>query len=522
MFICDWSYGKLYALHLTPDMSGYKAEAEEFVIGSPLPLTDLVVNPKDGALYFAIGGRKVQSGLYRVTYVGSESTRPARVVADAGTEFRAIRQKLEALHADQKAAAGKAVETAWPYLNHEDRYIRFAARVVLEHQPIDTWSMSALGENNPGRAIPALLALVRVGGTDPEHSKEGHKVNEKLKGELLTALEKIDWATLTETQRIDYLRTYEVFFNRFKKPDAETAKKIIAKLDPQFPSKSREINAILCEVLVYLEAPGVAGKALKLIETAPTQEEQVEYAKSLRVLKTGWTMEQRTAYFSWFLKAANFRGGMSFGLFMKNIKDDAVATLTEKEKVALKPILEAKPIEGPAVIGKVRPLVKNWTMDDLTPELEKGLTKRNYDKGRILFGEGKCFGCHRFDNEGGAQGPDLTIVSGRFSPRDLLESIILPSKEISDQYAAVRFELDDGKIVIGRIVNHGNDNMTILPDMLDPSKTIDVNRRRVEKMEKSKISMMPEGLLSTLEKDEILDLMAYLLSRGDRNHKMFK
>ena len=62
---------------------------------------------------------------------------------------------------------------------------------------------------------------------------------------------------------------------------------------------------------------------------------------------------------------------------------------------------------------------------------------RDFDRGRQLFGEAKCFACHRFDNEGGAHGPDLTGVAGRFSVRDLLESILEPSKAISDQYAAV-------------------------------------------------------------------------------------
>jgi hypothetical protein len=33
--------------------------------------------------------------------------------------------------------------------------------------------------------------------------------------------------------------------------------------------------------------------------------------------------------------------------------------------------------------------------------------------------------------------------------------------------------------------------------------------------------MMPEGLLNYFKEDEILDMMAYLLSRGDRNAKMF-
>src|ERR1700736_1523896 len=95
LFMCDWSYGKLYALHLTPDGAAYKGELEEFLNGSPLPLTDVVANPKDGALYFAIGGRKTQSGLYRITYTGKDSTAPSKG-NEGGSEARALRHKLEA------------------------------------------------------------------------------------------------------------------------------------------------------------------------------------------------------------------------------------------------------------------------------------------------------------------------------------------------------------------------------------------------------------------------------------------
>src|SRR5207302_6911570 len=73
-YICDWSYGRLFAVHLTPDGSAYKAQIEEFATGAPLALTDLVVNPQDGALYFTVGGRNTQSALYRITYTGTEST----------------------------------------------------------------------------------------------------------------------------------------------------------------------------------------------------------------------------------------------------------------------------------------------------------------------------------------------------------------------------------------------------------------------------------------------------------------
>ncbi|MGB0143460.1 MAG: hypothetical protein ACPGAP_01690, partial [Akkermansiaceae bacterium] len=70
----DWSYGKLYAIHLTPDGASYTGEVEEFIAGQPLPLTDICISKTDGAMYFAVGGRRVQSGIYRVIYTGSEST----------------------------------------------------------------------------------------------------------------------------------------------------------------------------------------------------------------------------------------------------------------------------------------------------------------------------------------------------------------------------------------------------------------------------------------------------------------
>jgi mono/diheme cytochrome c family protein len=417
-------------------MSGYKCEAEEFLSASPLPLTDIVINPKDGAMYFAIGGRKTQSGLYRVTYTGPESTAPFEPKGeDKGASFRALRHKLEAFHGRQDPAA---VDTAWPHLNHPDRFIRFAARVVLEHQDPKTWEERALLEKDPQAALTALLALVRVSASDPFHrAKDAPPVDDKLKARLLEALVKIAWKGLTNEQRLELLRIYGIAFNRMGKPDDETRKRTIAKFDPHFPATDRLINGELCQLLVYLEAPGTAAKALKLLEQAPTQEEQIDYAKSLRMLKTGWTMDQRKQYFAWFLKAGTFKGGASFDNFMVNIKKDAVANLSEEEKTTLKDILDAKVSTQPMTVTPPRPFVKKWTLDDLTPLVEKGLKKRDYDRGRALFGAANCFACHRFNNEGGAQGPDLTVAAGRFSVRDLLESIVEPSKVISDQYAAV-------------------------------------------------------------------------------------
>ena len=64
--------------------------------------------------------------------------------------------------------------------------------------------------------------------------------------------------------------------------------------------------------------------------------------------------------------------------------------------------------------------------------------------------------------------------------------------------------------------------MSVMSNMLDPNGLVSVNAKKVESIEKSKVSLMPTGLLDTFTEDEILDLAAYLLSRGDRKHAMFQ
>ena len=111
----------------------------------------------------------------------------------------------------------------------------------------------------------------------------------------------------------------------------------------------------------------MAEKAIGLLNDAITQEEQMEYARSLRMLRNGWTTPCAVNYFEWFLKAANYRGGASFVQFMTRIRADAVATLSEQEKIDLKGILmrkpEAKsPLEAATATLAGRTTYTNWTV----------------------------------------------------------------------------------------------------------------------------------------------------------------
>jgi putative heme-binding domain-containing protein len=540
LYALDWSWGKLYAVHLKASGSSYTATKEEFITGAPLPITDAIIHPEDGAMYFTIGGRRVQSGLYRVTYVGGESTEFVAKVAKtfgSGREpklrassamARKTRHELEAFHGRQDP---NAIKAAWPHLSNSDRFIRAAARTAIEHQPARTWADKALTESNPKKQVEALLALARVSGACPQHrTNSTPPVDTQLRDKLLAAVLAIDLSKLDATSQITLQRTLQIILNRFGRPDDATVQKLTAAIDPLFPSESAELNWLLCETLAWLQSPTVAAKAMALIEATPTQEEQVQYARSIRLLTTGWTDELHTAYFEWFLKAANYRGGASFEKFIQFIRDDAIASLSETQKKSLKEILAKKPVKKSALenLGAIfagRSETK-WTLDEMSQAARTDLKQRNFTNGRKMFAAAGCYACHRFRNQGGMTGPDLTTAGRRYSAHDLLDQVINPSKVINDQFSAVSVITEDGQVHTGVIVNLGvrrnGDALVLNTDLTDPNKQVTIDRNTIEELIVSKTSPMPAELFNRMTKDEILDLLAYLISGGDAGHEYFR
>lgn len=521
LYALDWSWGKLYAIHLEADGPTYKATKEEFVTGAPLPITDAIIHPQDGAMYFTIGGRRVQSGLYRVTYTGDESTEPSDDRTISVT--RSTRHMLETFHGHQD---DQAIETAWPYLADENRFIRFAARTAVEHQPTDTWADKALTEPDPAKQVEALLALTRVAGVCPQHRKDDTpEVDTEMRDRLLEAVLAIDVSALSHDQQLTLHRTTQIILNRFGRPDDAMVQRLIEKLDPLFPAASPELNWFLCETLAWLQSPTVAAKAIALIEAAPNQEEQMQYARAIRFLTAGWTPELHEAYFNWFLKAANYRGGASFEKFIEFIRTDAVESLSDEQEEALADVLAKEPerksvLENLGAVFADRKETK-WTLDELSAAARSGLKQRDFGNGQKMFAAAGCYACHRFRNQGGMTGPDLSSAGRRYSPHDLLDQVINPSKVINDQFSAVTVVTQDGLSHTGVVVNLNGDFVMINTDLTDPHKQVRVDRKEIDELFVSKTSPMPAGLINRMTKDEILDLIAYLISGGDPDHAYF-
>ena len=511
LFISDWSYGVIYAIHMTADGASYTGEKEPFISGAPLPVTDLVVNPVDHALYFTIGGRRTQSGLYRVTYVGDESTVPA-MPHQEGVAARGVRKQLEALH---YANASGAVEQAWPYLGHSDRTIRFAARIAVEHQPVSLWRDRALAETEPVARTHAIIALARASQPD------GQLLRQAVDGLLLTP-----WDQLDPTQQVDTMRALALCFIRLRPVgealDPQVRQHAIDYLTDHYPASTFPVNRDLASLLVYLQAPGTAERTVERLEQSPTQEEQIHFAYALRTLDTSWSDELRERYFQWFLDAqASRRGGASFGGFLQNIRNDAVEHLTAQQKSSLTDILETQPAALEPVAVSRSQLVQQWSVDQLLAASQENARTASFERGKQYFTEAGCYKCHRFAGDGGNTGPDLTAAGTRFDLRALLESIVEPSKTVSDQYQASQFILDDGRVVSGRVVNMSGRNLSVMENMLDPGKHTRVDRRSIEEIVPATTSMMPTGLLDTFHAEEVLDLLAFLRSGGDREHPLF-
>jgi putative heme-binding domain-containing protein len=141
-----------------------------------------------------------------------------------------------------------------------------------------------------------------------------------------------------------------------------------------------------------------------------------------------------------------------------------------------------------------------------TPEIEGG----RWEEGRKLFfgDRAACGKCHAIRGEGGAVGPDLSNLVHR-DYASVLKDVLEPSAAINPDHPAYVIRLKDGDVLSGVIVKSTPEALELATAKGDPVR---VERARIERLEPSKLSIMPEGLLKALNSAELRDLMTFLLS----------
>lgn len=404
----------------------------------------------------------------------------------------------------------------FPLLDHDSRFVRYAARNALTRVYRGAWAERALTLDpvaHPHGSMEALLALIQTQRA-AAHSDR-----------ILQRVAALADAELSEEALLGYLRVMELAFIRDLAEGEDRsayAAQIGPKLLERFPSINRDLNLELQTVIAGLQPEGAIDALLTQLTEDRTQEDQIHTVFALRTIDGGWSAEQRAELVDWFDRARMFGGAASMQGYIDNLWSDSLALLPEEERVAAVERKAAFDAERRAYAEQLvaeaeRDTVKNrvnelrqMSFDELAEYLEydpMAYSRSNPSRGKAIFARARCIDCHVFGDLGRGGGPDLSTVVSRFRRRDILEAIKYPSRVISDQYQAVDVELKDGEFYSGMIADETDSTLTLI----DPRGTrIDIAKSNIERRDPSQVSIMPEGLLDTMALGELVDLIAFL------------
>ena len=504
LYMADWQHGRILAAWFTPDGASYSATDELFAEGSPMNVCDMAFGP-DGNLWFITGGRGSQSGLYKVSFKGDAAAVPPGPAADpaaaaAATIARSRRRELEAFHGGPLATADQAtLQNLWPELGSEDRWLRTAARIALERQPVAAWRDKVRAERNRLTRGEGLLAWVRMAPAEERL--------DVVRATLAGPTEADEAAVLLS------LRVLSIALARGVDLPPDDSQKLHAFLAALDGHPSPLVQRELVELLIATGAPGAIDTVIGRLDAAATQEDQIHVVHALVRSKSPWTLPQHRRLLDWFAAARSFHGGHLIGQIISRMEKDLLATIRDDERPDLATALAilAKPAGGgePTPPSPPRPIVKHWTLSDLEPHLSIPVAKGTPEAGKKALAAAQCLSCHRIGQTGSAVGPDLSAIGKRFDARGIVESILEPSKVVDPKYHATTWVLTDGRVVTGRanMVNDREIGVEVNPLTGESQKLL---RSEIESSHPAVVSPMPVGLLDTLTLDEILALVALL------------
>ena len=253
---------------------------------------------------------------------------------------------------------------------------------------------------------------------------------------------------------------------------------------------------------------------------ASTQEDQVHTAYALRTIEDGWTAASRGAFVEWFDAAREFGGAASMSGYIDNIWDSAMQILPEEERVVAQGrkarALEERREKAAALLDLIEEgrapssELAQMSFDELSEYLEydpMSYRRPDLKKGELVFLRSRCANCHVFGSIGLGGGPDLSTVTSRFRRRDILESIMYPSKVVSDQYTGVDVEMKDGEFYSGMVAGETPLKLTLITAA---GERVELRKRDIRDRSVSLMSIMPDGLLDTMSLGDLVALVQFL------------
>ncbi len=400
-------------------------------------------------------------------------------------------------------------------LDHEDRFLRTAAREAIQRIPHGYWVDQAVLTplpQSPRGFFEARLATI--------YSLEHRIEYTFLIGSLLQAAR----ADLDVEGELDFLRTTEIAFLRDPAPDEPGRVEARAALGElllgRYPHRDDRVNRQLERLLAYLQPDGALARMVERLQEDRPPAEQIHTAYCLRTMDRGWTPELRGRVVAWFDRARAFRGAASMEGYIDAIRNDLLDRFPDDERSAAEERLESWRAErarrAAALVTEVegdrrgRSDLAQMSFEELAEYLEYDVMayeRHSLEQGERVFHRARCSACHVFGDIGRGGGPDLSTVVKRFRRREILESIMFPSRVISDQYRAVDVELDDGSRHSGMVVDDSSRRLTLIDAA---GGRLDLDPARIRRREPSTLSIMPEGLLDTMTLSDLTSLIRFL------------
>jgi putative heme-binding domain-containing protein len=500
-FALDWAYGTIYAVHLAPKGASFAGTAEKFAAGKPFPVCDAIVG-RDGAMYVVTGGRRSQSGLYRISWTKPQDRKDIeaeQVWTSLRDRSRAERMRRRDLEGNHEFVGDLEPHLRWPMwdsavvwskreLDDPDPFIRQAARVVLEH--VDPSFLDNIEPRTPEGRLQLAIASMHAA---PNRCREQPSTRPD--------------SDLTAILRVDQLR----LMRHTSITDDERAP-LRDKLAPLFPSGDPRVDRELAMLLSYLDAPSVVEPLVAEVESGATQEEKIWAAYCLRVARSGWTPELRRRFFvALDALRTSATGGLSCQKYVEKIREQSIDALSDEEMRALADLVAPK--SGATGLGTVPEarFVRAWTREEVDRLVREPLRGRSFESGKLAYAKALCAQCHRIGGEGGATGPDLTGAGSRFSRLDLAEAILEPSKAVSDQYQDVELVTRGGDLLVGRIEGE-RDGFVLLRRLPPSEELVELDAAEIDARRPHPLSRMPSALLDVLTEAEVADLFAFVLS----------
>jgi len=157
------------------------------------------------------------------------------------------------------------------------------------------------------------------------------------------------------------------------------------------------------------------------------------------------------------------------------------------------------------------PVVTAWTLGDFAEPLAKPLSARDPLRGKEVFTSAGCIACHQVGELGAVYGPNLTKVFDKYhqDPMAVLAEVLEPSKTIEPRYRSYNFKQSDGDTLTGFILSEDADSITVQTGA-SAALIHTYSKKELTDREPQENSVMPGGLLGLLNKDQVLDLLAFL------------